>query len=137
MWLALWVLIAWILHRFTDSDAVVADAFITSSSIAATILLARKLTANWLIWLAVNVVSTLLFIANTINIAADLAAMGVGPGEAYVALGVPPHVTAADVLALPSSAEGLPQVLVQAARSDLPFVAFDVDGVAAVSASGL
>jgi glycosyltransferase involved in cell wall biosynthesis len=37
---------------------------------------------------------------------------------------------AADVLALPSSAEGLPQVLVQAARGDLPFVAFDVDGVA-------
>lgn len=43
---------------------------------------------------------------------------------------------AADVLALPSSAEGLPQVLVQAARGGLPFVAFDVDGVAELLALG-
>jgi glycosyltransferase involved in cell wall biosynthesis len=43
---------------------------------------------------------------------------------------------AADVLALPSSAEGLPQVLVQAARSGLPFVSFDVDGVAELLALG-
>ncbi|MGZ4707985.1 MAG: glycosyltransferase [Acidimicrobiales bacterium] len=43
---------------------------------------------------------------------------------------------AADVLALPSSAEGLPQVLVQAASCGLPFVAFDVDGVAELIALG-
>jgi glycosyltransferase involved in cell wall biosynthesis len=43
---------------------------------------------------------------------------------------------AGDVLALPSSAEGLPQVLVQAARGGLPFVAFDVDGVAELLALG-
>ena len=35
---------------------------------------------------------------------------------------------ASDVLVLPSSAEGLPQVLVQAARCGLPFVSYDVDG---------
>jgi glycosyltransferase involved in cell wall biosynthesis len=36
---------------------------------------------------------------------------------------------AADLLVLPSPKEGLPQVLVQAAACELPFVAYDVDGV--------
>jgi nicotinamide mononucleotide transporter len=62
LWLILWLWITWILRSFTDSDAALADAFITTSSIAATLLLARKFTANWLVWLAVNVVSVILFI---------------------------------------------------------------------------
>jgi len=37
----------------------------------------------------------------------DLAAMGAEPGEAYVALGVPPHVGVADVLALAEAMEQL------------------------------
>jgi thiamine-monophosphate kinase len=37
----------------------------------------------------------------------DLAAMGAEPGEAYVALGVPPHVSAADVLSLAEAMEQL------------------------------
>jgi glycosyltransferase involved in cell wall biosynthesis len=36
---------------------------------------------------------------------------------------------ASDLLVLPSSAEGLPQVLVQAASCGLPFAAYEVDGV--------
>lgn len=36
---------------------------------------------------------------------------------------------AADVVVLPSEAEGLPQVLVQTAMVGVPFVAYDVDGV--------
>jgi nicotinamide mononucleotide transporter len=75
LWLVLWVLIAWILHRYTDSDAVAADAFITSSSIAATLLLARKFTVNWLIWLAVNVVSVILFISKQLWLSAVLYAV--------------------------------------------------------------
>ena len=43
---------------------------------------------------------------------------------------------AADVLALPSAAEGLPQVLVQAAMCGTPFVAYDVDGVGEMLALG-
>jgi len=38
-------------------------------------------------------------------------------------------ICAADVLLLLSSAEGLPQVLVQGAAMGTPFVAYDVDGV--------
>ncbi len=37
----------------------------------------------------------------------DLAAMGAEPGEAYVALAVPPHVQAADVIALAEALEAL------------------------------
>jgi glycosyltransferase involved in cell wall biosynthesis len=43
---------------------------------------------------------------------------------------------ASDVLVLPSSAEGLPQVLVQAAACALPFVAYQVDGVGELIARG-
>ena len=42
--------------------------------------------------------------------------------------GVGDVIRASDVLALPSSAEGLPQVLVQSARCGVPFVSYDVDG---------
>lgn len=42
---------------------------------------------------------------------------------------VPLVMAASDLLLLPSVAEGLPQVLVQAAAAGLPFVAFEVDGV--------
>jgi glycosyltransferase involved in cell wall biosynthesis len=40
-----------------------------------------------------------------------------------------PLVAAADAVVLLSSAEGVPQVLVQAAAAGTPFVAYDVDGV--------
>jgi glycosyltransferase involved in cell wall biosynthesis len=41
-----------------------------------------------------------------------------------------------DVIVLPSSAEGMPQVLVQAAMVGVPFVAYDVDGVRELVALG-
>ena len=47
--------------------------------------------------------------------------------------------TVADALVLLSNAEGLPQVLIQAAPPGLPFVSYDVDGgreVVALSAAG-
>lgn len=72
LWLTLWLLIAWILRCFTDSDAVFSDAFITASSILATLLLARKFTFNWLVWLAVNVVSVVLFMGKQLWLSAVL-----------------------------------------------------------------
>jgi glycosyltransferase involved in cell wall biosynthesis len=45
-------------------------------------------------------------------------------------------MAASDVLVLPSPKEGLSQVLVQAAASGLPFVAYEVDGVAELRAMG-
>ncbi len=50
--------------------------------------------------------------------------------------GVADVMRASDVLILPSSAEGLPQVLVQSACCGVPFVAYDVDGAAELLALG-
>jgi glycosyltransferase involved in cell wall biosynthesis len=55
------------------------------------------------------------------------------PGLTWELLGfrsdVPELMAGSHVLVLPSSAEGLPQVLVQAAAVQLPFVSYAVDGV--------
>ena len=49
---------------------------------------------------------------------------------------VPQVLAASDVVLLPSSAEGVPQVLVQAAITGTPFASFDVDGAREILALG-
>ncbi len=51
-----------ILSRFTDSPVPGWDSFITSLSIIATWMLARKIYEHWFIWIIVNSVSVILFI---------------------------------------------------------------------------
>jgi nicotinamide mononucleotide transporter len=51
-----------ILSRFTDSPVPELDSFITSLSIIATWMLARKIYEHWFLWIVVNIVSTILFI---------------------------------------------------------------------------
>lgn len=75
LWLTVWLLITGLLRTFTDSDAALADAFITSGSVVATLLLARKYTANWLAWLAVNIASVILFIYKQLWLTAMLYAV--------------------------------------------------------------
>jgi nicotinamide mononucleotide transporter len=74
-WLALWFAIDYFLRVFTDSDAPLADAFVTSGSILGTLLLARKFTANWCVWFVVNVASTVLFISKQLGLSAVLYAL--------------------------------------------------------------
>lgn len=50
-----------ILTRLTDSPVPVRDSFITSLSIIATWMLARKIYEHWYLWIAVNFVSAVLF----------------------------------------------------------------------------
>ncbi len=50
------------LTRLTDSPVPVWDSFITSLSIVATWMLARKIYEHWFLWLIVNSVSVILFI---------------------------------------------------------------------------
>lgn len=57
----LWPLIALALQRFTDSDIAWLDALPTAGSLVAQVLLGRKLVENWPAWVAVNVVSVVLF----------------------------------------------------------------------------
>ncbi|MDD0836968.1 nicotinamide riboside transporter PnuC [Curvibacter sp. HBC61] len=58
---SLWPLTGWFLLTFTDTDVPWWDAFPTAASLVGQVLLGRKHPENWLIWLAVNVVSMGLF----------------------------------------------------------------------------
>lgn len=60
--LVLFILMAWVLDRFTDSDVPRWDAFTTAASITATWMLARKLLEHWLIWVVVDAVSMGLYV---------------------------------------------------------------------------
>jgi nicotinamide mononucleotide transporter len=60
--LILWVLIWFILKQFTNSPVPVGDSFITSLSIVATWMLARKVIEHWLVWIIVDIISIALFI---------------------------------------------------------------------------
>ena len=55
---AMWI----VLHRLTDSPVPAWDSFITSLSIIATWMLARKIYEHWFLWIVVNIVATGLFI---------------------------------------------------------------------------
>lgn len=51
-----------VLSRFTDSPVPGWDSFLTSLSIVATWMLARKIYEHWLLWIVVNSVSAVLFL---------------------------------------------------------------------------
>ena len=51
-----------VLTRLTDSPVPARDSFITSFSIIATWMLARKIYEHWYLWIVVNFVSAVLFI---------------------------------------------------------------------------
>jgi len=54
-------LIAWILINYTNSDVPRWDAFTTALSFAATWMLARKKLENWLVWIIVDVTSSVIY----------------------------------------------------------------------------
>lgn len=59
--LAIFLIIWFILIRFTDSPVPVADSLATSLSIVATWMLARKILEHWLVWIFVDAFSVGLF----------------------------------------------------------------------------
>jgi nicotinamide mononucleotide transporter len=59
--LVLWPVTGFFLLKFTDTDVPWWDAFPTALSIVGQFLLGRKYIENWLVWIAVNVVSVALF----------------------------------------------------------------------------
>jgi len=62
IWLAIYAGMWFVLDRFTDSPVPAWDSFITSLSIIATWMLARKIYEHWYLWLIVNAAAVLLFI---------------------------------------------------------------------------
>ena len=59
LYIAMWV----VLTRLTDSPVPMRDSFITSLSVIATWMLARKIYEHWYLWIVVNFVSAVLFLA--------------------------------------------------------------------------
>lgn len=59
--LALFLLIAFVLKTYTDSPVPYGDALTTALSLTATWMLARKYLENWLIWIVVDLVSSVLY----------------------------------------------------------------------------
>ena len=57
-----WPLLAALLAQGTDSAAPVLDALTTVGALAGQLLLARKRVENWPVWVAVNVLSVVLFV---------------------------------------------------------------------------
>jgi nicotinamide mononucleotide transporter len=60
--LAAWPLLGGLLALGTDSAAPALDALTTVGAVAGQLLLARKRVENWLVWLAVNLLSVVLFV---------------------------------------------------------------------------
>lgn len=59
--LFLFGIIAFILNRFTDSHVVWGDSFVTTLSIVAMIMLAKKYAEQWILLIVVNIVSVFLY----------------------------------------------------------------------------
>jgi nicotinamide mononucleotide transporter len=59
--LLLWLGIAQLLIRYTDSPVPWIDAFTTAFSFTATYMLARKILEHWIIWVVVDFISVALY----------------------------------------------------------------------------
>ncbi|MBO4803879.1 MAG: nicotinamide mononucleotide transporter [Muribaculaceae bacterium] len=70
--LALWGGIYWILVTFTNSNVPLCDSFTTALSIVALWALAQKYAEQWLLWLVVDLVCTVLYIYKQIPFTACL-----------------------------------------------------------------
>lgn len=59
--LAIYTLLYYVLHNFTDSPIPMGDAFTTAVGIVATWMLARRIIEHWIFWVVVNFVSVYLY----------------------------------------------------------------------------
>lgn len=59
--LAIYALLYYVLHNFTDSPIPAGDAFTTAVGIVATWMLARRIVEHWIFWIIVNCVSVYLY----------------------------------------------------------------------------
>ncbi len=78
-WLALigavWALIYWLLVTFTNSNVPLADSFTTALSLVGIWALAHKYLEQWVIWIAVDIVSSALYFYKDIPFKASLYAL--------------------------------------------------------------
>ena len=75
---ALSLSLGWLLHRFTNAALPFADSAIAGASVTAQILLSLRRVENWVLWIAIDVLSVMLYINRELYFLAAL----------YVVLGV-------------------------------------------------
>lgn len=72
---AVWSIIYWLLITFTNSNVPLADSFTTALSIVGIWALAHKYLEQWFIWIAVDVVTSILYFYKDIPFKASLYAL--------------------------------------------------------------
>ena len=72
---AVWAIIYWLLVTFTNSNVPLADSFTTALSIIGIWALAHKFLEQWFIWIAVDVVTCVLYFYKDIPFKAGLYAL--------------------------------------------------------------
>ena len=72
---AIWGIIYWLLVTFTNSNVPLADSFTTALSLVGIWALAHKYLEQWLIWIAVDVVTCILYFYKDIPFKASLYAL--------------------------------------------------------------
>ena len=73
--LCIWGIIYWLLVTFTNSNVPLADSFTTALSIVGIWALAHKYLEQWFIWIAVDVVTCILYFYKDIPFKASLYAL--------------------------------------------------------------
>lgn len=66
VFVTLYISIWYVLSRFTDSPVPEWDSFLTSLSIVATWMLARKIYEHWFLWIVVNLASSVIFLVKNL-----------------------------------------------------------------------
>lgn len=77
-WGAGFLLLAWFLKTYTDTDVPHADGFLTAGSLVGQLLLSRKKVENWHVWIAVDVLYVGLYLHKHLFLTAVLYAAFVG-----------------------------------------------------------
>ncbi len=74
-WAVGFVVLAWFLRTFTDTDVPHADAFLTAGSLVGQALLSRKKIENWHVWIIVDVLYVALYVHKGLMLTAVLYGM--------------------------------------------------------------
>lgn len=74
-WLLGFVLLAWFLRTYTDTDVPYADGFLTAGSLLGQMLLSRKKIENWHVWIIVDVLYVGLYVYKNLMLTAILYAV--------------------------------------------------------------
>ena len=73
--LVIWAVFYWLLTAFTNSTVPLADSFTTALSIVGIWALAHKYLEQWFIWIAVDIVTSVLYFYKDIPFKASLYAL--------------------------------------------------------------